>query len=390
MYKTKENLIQILLLIFCWNHFSFGNDLELERHRGNTERNNISISFTPTIVNVTSERLSEPSIGDRVRLIFSIDPVPWFRIIRWGPVGVEEPVGLQFRMGLLYALEYQENMTTNLIGLDSTDIIINRMPFYNTSMQPLNFVNNTVDDILTYLFFTGLHTSLGDMNLTVGVSDLRGWIPEVNTTLSPDAFSWLFSLNNWTFSTNKSCLALKVFIETESIPYYRQNIPEEQRDVSSLEMDDILLQDMDQSTAYNSDIGYTSWAEEINVIGGTPSPSVTSFLIDPITNERNLPVITSDVYTFNEDFDTQPNLTLEPLLDDTTKGRVPSETRYIIYYSIPATNPTSINTASFTGLDEDDGTSSYATSLTVSSWTWMISLTICCQLLVFKDCILVL
>jgi len=371
MCKSNENYILILLLIFSWINFCFGSEIELERHRGNTERNNISISFTPTLVNITSEQTTGSNAGDRVRLIFSTDPVPWFRIIRWGQEGDDEVAGLQFRMGLLYALEYQENATTNLIGLDSTDTIINRMPFFNTSLDPLTWVNNTIDDIIAYVFFTGLRTSLGTMNLTVGVSDLRGWIPEVNTTLSPDTFAWLFSLSNWNFSSNSSCLALKVFLETESTPYYRENIPEQQRDVSALEMDDILLADTsDQSTAYNSDIGYLSWPEQINVIGGTPSPAVTATVINQITKERELPVITSDVYTFNEDFDTQIDSTLEPLLDDTSTGRVPSETRYIIYFSIPVTNPKELSSQYFTGLDEDDGTSN-ATSLTLSSWTWM-------------------
>jgi len=345
-------------LLFVWL-FLACNEVrgDLVRNHGNILRNEIDIDQNSTTIKILATRIEGNSgIGRNVKTTFSIETFPWWRIQRWNQQN--EASGLQFRMGLLALVEYQESLN-GTDGLDPSDYVVSTYPLWDVSWAPFSENSGVGDDMLNYYVYSTLSTDQNITNpfikLSGGIADIRAWVTQASRVLGPNTWEWELNLSNYPLQGNCSRLAIKCVIEyMGDKPTKRADIPLPQRD-SLLEDEDDMILSVTNQTNFNledtTDQGFFSWTKDAMDIGGL-QPEIQSVLLDITNHERSLRVVSSPILTTEEDLVPLPASI--SFLEDITNGRILAEQRYYIYFSFMVTEPSQIVWDPFVGLDEQD------------------------------------
>jgi len=296
--------------------------------------------------------------------------------------------GLNFRVGMMYIIEYLEN-PTGPNGFDSSDSIISRVPFYSPSTNiflPLTEKIGMADDANYYFYQSATVDSLrtSDLgpsiaNLSCGMSDLRGYIVQLDAILSPIAWEWTLGIDHYPYQgdVGTTRLAIKFVVESSGPRTLRPTVPLDERDDSSQEMTDILVQlkpNNHSSLDYydNLDKGYFSWPKLATEQYGTYKNG-SPYAVDYLTHDRPVDVLFSELLSPEDDIDPQSEAV--SILD--SYGNYEDETRSFIYISFPVEQPVYLVWDPYVGVDATDPNGDSATSAVSGSqildphWIWI-------------------
>jgi len=355
--KGSTNWIVCKVFVF-WTIFlvQSGNADVLVRYHGNVLPNELNIQENVTRVDVLATRLEDPGKGRRINSTFSVSNFPWWRIRRWSSTS-SEVSGLQFRFGLLSMVEYEES-SNGTDGIDSSDYIMAQTTLWDSQWTPFTEASGFGDGENNFYVYGTTHTPRNDtlpvIELTTGISTMRGWVNPASRVLGPNNWEWEIALNSIPLVGNYSRIALKFLVECVGPkPIYRSSIPIAERDSLLDDEDDIIIQldEVLNNSEDSTDKGFFSWKKQAEEIGGL-YPEIDSVLIDMTTQERSLRIVSSPVLSPSQDIVPLTEDILNILQDD--PGRVLGESRYFIYISFMVTQPDSITWDPFVGLDEQD------------------------------------
>lgn len=195
-------------------------------HRGNEQRNALSIKRDTFGVKATATRMSKPGEGKRISSSFSTLLFPEWRVQRTS----NSSNLFKMRLGIISFVEYQES-SNGVDGLDPTDTIIAEHFLWEKGFwSPLEEQRETQDDVLSYHYQALSHkgSSLHGINLTTGISDMRGWITSKQQAFSPTAWKWRLVINKFPWTSPDNSIALRTFVETEGDYTFRMDVPANQ------------------------------------------------------------------------------------------------------------------------------------------------------------------
>jgi len=251
---------------------------------------------------------------------------------------------MNFRLGLLYIIEYKES-SSGPNGLDPSDTIINRIPLYS-SIDPserftaMSELIDTEDDTKYFYYECATSSSLRGSpgppisNLSCGMSDIRSFVTGVNKNLSPVAWNLGLLIHSYPFhgAPKSTRLAIKAVLESKGHRNVRDYIPVSGRDDPIVEMSDIMLESSSSDGIDEVDVGHISWPKlAIEQDGSYKEPS--PYPVDYLTHQRQVDVLTYISSSDTVDPDTESEETLANF------GNVDGETKnlHLFFISCGAT-----------------------------------------------------
>jgi len=270
--------------------------------------------------------------------------------------------GFSFKVVVVTIVEYIEN--TNMTGFDANDTVVSSQGFWGylgeffQKIQPLESAENDIR-FFVYSIESVLRADFDPtqeapfFEIQASFSDFRGYAGKVNRTLSPSAIRWDVTLEGYPFKSTESNLCLKFAIETKHVIGETVQIPQIKRDDPGIETLDIpiyirsgmkLNDTSDYANLNAKDTGYLSFETTCDVVLDSKSGSSGKGEVQIV------PIISSNVVTFEEDWFQEIDASLESLDETMEYG----DTRYYVYFSIPVKQPNAFFWQFYIGIDEYD------------------------------------